>query len=204
METVDDLCTGMIHRILVLSVLEKNLNHSQNNGNNSYNGNSDNNRNRYSSDNQSDNKNQAPSIRSSQTTGPSSSSKSYTSSKHTHTQEMKATQSITVTSLVAHWLVELRYPIRSYNQLKQNSCIVLSSCIVLYCIVLYCIVLYCIVLVRLFHTSSFGISPIFYLCASILYLFLSRVRFRSFVCYLFELLRSTLFLLSLSPVSTTC
>ena len=144
METVDDLCTGMIHRILVLSVLEKNLNHSQNNGNNSYNGNSDNNRNRYSSDNQSDNKNQAPSIRSSQTTGPSSSSKSYTSSKHTHTQEMKATQSITVTSLVAHWLVELRYPIRSYNQLKQNSCIVLSSCIVLYCIVLYCIVLYCI------------------------------------------------------------
>lgn len=137
METVDDLCTGMIHRILVLSVLEKNLNHSQNNGNNSNNGNSDNNRNKYSSDNQSDNKSQAPSIRSSQTTGPSSSSsKSYTSNKHTHTQDIKATQSVSVTSLVAHWLVELRYPMRSYKQLKQCNCIVLH-CIAVQCTVLY-------------------------------------------------------------------
>jgi hypothetical protein len=113
METVDDLCTGIIHRILVLSVLERNQNysqnHSQNNGNNGMNGNNgstENNRN-----NQSDNKNQASGLRSqtsSSSSSSSSSGKSYPSNKHT--QDVKAPLS-SVTSFVAQWLVELRYPI---------------------------------------------------------------------------------------------
>ena len=120
METVDDLCTGIIHRILVLSVLERNQNYSQNhtqnsgsNSNNGNNGNTENNRNnKYSTDNQSDIKNQGASVRlqtSSSSSSSSSSGKSYPSSKHT--QDVKMPLSGTVTSFVAQWLVELRYPI---------------------------------------------------------------------------------------------
>ena len=131
METVDDLCTGIIHRILVLSVLERNQIHTQNNGNNGMNGNNgstENNRNnKYSSDNQSDNKNLASGLRSQTGTSSSSSSsgKSYPSNKHT--QDMKAPLS-SVTSFVAQWLVELRYPIMRSTEIE--------CCVVLCCVVL--------------------------------------------------------------------
>ena len=121
METVDDLCTGIIHRILVLSVLERNQIHTHNNGNNGMNGNNgstENNRNnKYSSDNQSDNKNLASGLRSQTGTSSSSSSsgKSYPSNKHT--QDMKAPLS-SVTSFVAQWLVELRYPIMRSTEIE--------------------------------------------------------------------------------------
>jgi hypothetical protein len=181
METVDDLCTGIIHRILVLSVLERNQtytqNHTQNNGNNGMNGNNgstENNRNnKYSSDNQSDNKNQASTIRSQTGSSSSSSSgKSYPSNKHT--QDVKAPLS-SVTSFVAQWLVELRYPIMRSTEIE---CCVALWCGVVWCGVLCCFVLnYAVILISLYHNLPLKLFTFFHLHYStiLLPLFISMI-----------------------------
>jgi hypothetical protein len=110
MEAADDLCTCIIHRILVLSVIDKSSNTS-NSSNNSSSINSDSSINRMKGiDNITANKSRRPSLPSSLPTSSSSSTKSYQQGQKQFPLDTKALSAVSGTLLmVAQWITEMRY-----------------------------------------------------------------------------------------------